>query len=175
MSSDFSHFFQKHHVLVRKVAFQIAGRRISAAGLEDLVQDSFVKIWKGLGNFRSDADVKSWIYRITVNVALDSLRSQKRQLDSVSSSDREVLDAALEGAIDERAGPEAEAVTRDLVSQGLESLSVDHRTVLILAFIHERPLSEIAEILKVPEGTVKSRLHSAKETFQNFLERKGAL
>jgi RNA polymerase sigma-70 factor, ECF subfamily len=165
MKVDFALFFKTHHSLVRKVIFQIAGRKLSAAGLEDLVQESFVRMWKGLDDFRNDAQVTSWIYRIATNVALDALRSGKRlKEDSVTE---------LPEQVEERAGPDSQAATKDIVSQGLASLSEDHRTVLVLALIHDRPLSEISEILNVPEGTVKSRLHSAKTAFLKFLESKG--
>lgn len=165
--TDFSVFFHQHHALVRKVIFQIAGRRLSAAALEDGVQEAFIRIWKGLAEFRGEAQITSWVYRISTNVALDLLRAHKSRreetVDSESQSD----------IADDHSSVEDAMSARDLVSQGLSSLGEDQRTVLILALLHERPLAEIAETLKIPEGTVKSRLHAARAAFIQFLASKG--
>ncbi|MES2965615.1 MAG: sigma-70 family RNA polymerase sigma factor, partial [Bdellovibrionota bacterium] len=69
-AAEFTALFHRHQGLVRSVIFQIAGPSL----LSDLVQDAFIKIWKGLPEFREEAKLTSWIYRVATNVAIDSLR-----------------------------------------------------------------------------------------------------
>jgi RNA polymerase sigma-70 factor, ECF subfamily len=157
-AEDFTALFQKHQGLVSSVIFQIAGPSL----LSDLVQDAFIKIWKGLPDFREDAKLTSWIYRVATNVAIDSLRTGARKYES-SEHD-------LGSFVDERYDGERDAANRQLVERGLAGLSADHRAVVVLALMHERSIAEVAEILGVSEGTVKSRLHYGKEHFRKILE-----
>lgn len=165
MAQDFRSFYNTHSSLVRRVAFQIAGRSLQGPALDDLVQEAFVKIWRGLDEFRNASEVTTWIYRITTNAALDHLKSLKRR--------KENLEGEWPELEENRNRLDDVQIARDLVQRGLETLSEDHRVILVLVFIHERPLLEVAEILSIPEGTVKSRLSSAKSAFLKYLESKG--
>jgi RNA polymerase sigma-70 factor (ECF subfamily) len=123
-----------------------------------LVQDAFLQIWKALPGFRHEAKLSTWIYKITVNRALDHLRTQKdRRVPSFFSGETSST------SLDEQFS------NRDLVSKGLSSLSEEHRTVLVLSMLHDLGNSEISAILDVSEGTIKSRLHYAKIEFRKFL------
>jgi RNA polymerase sigma-70 factor (ECF subfamily) len=157
----FTEIFHRHQALVRTVIFQIAG----PSSLNDLEQEAFIKIWKGLSQFRDEARLTSWIYRISVNVAIDSLRSTSRHALVVPLGDDEPAS--------DRTSTEAELANRQLVQLGLKELSEEHRTVVVLALIHDRPLEEIADILSLSLGTVKSRLHYGKEHFRRVLEKRG--
>lgn len=156
---EFARLYSAQAALVRSVIFQIAGQD----ALDDLVQESFVKIWRSLETFRSEARLSSWIYRIAANTALDWVRKNARSHES--------SDPNVEGISSD--SPAHAVADRDLVSKGLMKLSIDHRTVLVLALMHDLPLAEIAGILEISEGTVKSRLHYAKAEFKEFLERQG--
>lgn len=156
---DFSRLYSSQAALVRSVIFQIAG----PDSLDDLVQESFVKIWRSLSDFRSEAKISSWVYRVATNTALDHLRKGARREIATDRIDLGSIDSAAKSTSD-----------RDLVSKGLSTLSDDHRTVLVLALMHDLPLAEIAEILQINEGTVKSRLHYAKAEFRAYLESQGA-
>lgn len=162
-ASEFKALYDKYNSLVRSVIFQIAG----PSHLNDLVQEVFIKIWKGLPEFSANSKLSTWIYRIATNVAIDSLRAASRR--------KEDFEYDLNQILDEHDSADKEIENRQMIQKGLESLSEDHRTVLVLAFIHERPLLEIAEILDISEGTVKSRLYYAKEAFSKYLESKGDL
>jgi RNA polymerase sigma-70 factor, ECF subfamily len=162
---DFSQIYDQNRERVRAVLYQIAGHFTGADGLDDLVQETFVRIWKGLDGYRRDAKLSSWIYRISVNTALDHLRSLSRIKENPE-------DRALERAIS-NSDQHRECETRDLVFKGLMALSDDQRTVLVLTFLHELPIHEAAEILEIPEGTVKSRLHHAKNEFRKFMSNHG--
>ena len=165
-SEQFSDLYNKYQKLVRSVIFQIAG----PSHLSDLVQETFIRVWTKLPEFRKEAEVSSWIYRIAVNIALDHLRSEKRH---PTSSDT-VLNYHADGSDLEKT-----LLNRELVSESLMALSVEHRTVIVLSLIHELSLNEIAKVLELSEGTVKSRLHYAKEHLRQYIselsEKKGSL
>lgn len=160
-ADDFTALFHQHQGLVRSVIHQIAGPSL----LQDLVQDAFIKIWKGLPEFREESKLTSWIYRVAANTALDSLRSGVRKYET---NDHDLL-----GVVDERYDGERDLANRQLVERGLAGLSPDHRAVVVLALMHERPLAEVAEILGISEGTVKSRLHYGRDHFRRILEEEG--
>lgn len=155
-SEQFSDLYNKYQKLVRSVIFQIAG----PSHLNDLVQETFIRVWNKLPEFRKQSEVSSWIYRIAVNIALDHLRSEKRH---PTSSDA-VLDKHDDGS-----DIELTLANRELVSESLMALSIEHRTVIVLSLIHELSLAEMAEVLEVSEGTVKSRLHYAREHLRQFI------
>lgn len=157
----FRQIYEEYNKLVRTVIYQITG----SSSLNDLVQDAFIKIWKGLPDFQEQSQLSTWIYRVATNVALDALRSQSRR--------KETFDYDFSQLQDDRNTADQDYENRQLVQAGLQELSEQHRTVLVLAYIHERSIIEISEILNVSEGTVKSRLHYAKDAFQNFLIQKG--
>lgn len=157
----FKSIYQDHNSNVRAVIYQIAGE----ANLADLVQEAFVKIWRGLPKFNNKSELSTWIYRIASNVAIDSLRSKAQR--------KEDFEFDFNQLPDDSPGPQSKLESSELVQRGLATLTPDHRVVLVLAFIHERQLTEIAEILEVSVGTVKSRLHYAKGAFAKFLETKG--
>jgi RNA polymerase sigma-70 factor (ECF subfamily) len=162
-ADDFSDLYRKHQGLVRAVIFQITAS--DAAGVDDLVQEAFIRIWKGIGNFRGDAQITSWIYRITANVALDYTRSAGRR--------RESSHEILPDIASPQATPDQALSSKQLVEKGLKKLSEDHRVVLVLAYLHDLPLAEVADVLGISEGTVKSRLHYAKSEFREFLIAQG--
>lgn len=160
-SESFSGLYQAHQKLVRSVIFQMTG----GESLDDLVQDTFLQIWKGLPSFRYESRLSTWIYKVSVNRALDHLRHQKsRLLDRLHSVPIELSSGQM---LDE------ELSNRDLVSKGLRWLSEEHRTVLVLSMLHDLGNSEISVILDVSEGTIKSRLHYAKINFRKFLSTHG--
>lgn len=155
-SEQFSDLYNKYQKLVRSVIFQIAG----TSHISDLVQETFIRVWTKLPEFRKEAEVSSWIYRIAVNIALDHLRREKRYPllnDSIINYQADDVDI------------EKSLLNRELVSQSLMALSIEHRTVIVLSLIHELPLHEVATVLEISEGTVKSRLYYAKEHLRQYI------
>lgn len=155
---------------VFNLAFRLTGSREDAA---DLAQEALVRVYKSLGRFREQARFSTWLYRIVVNVCLDHQRSRKRQ-PTVS------LDAPLEGNDGEvprqvassAADPQEAAERRDLrdaVQAAIGRLSGEHRAVLIMRDIQDMPYDEIGEILRLPLGTVKSRLNRARQALKQEL------
>lgn len=158
---DFAVFYRAHAPLVRAVIFQIAGQEY----LKDLTQEAFVRIWQARDTFRGAAQLQSWVYRVATNVALDHLRRWKRE--------RNVSEVDLSHAVAVETSVENRLIQRQIVAAGLRGLSPEHRAVVVLALIHELSLREISEILELPEGTVKSRLHYGKEYFRQLWAKEG--
>jgi len=138
----------------------------NAAVAEDLVQEAFVQVHLSAATFDERRAFKPWIYTIAANKARDYLRSRGRRqmqsLDSTGASDdgpsvADSLEANVPAAADELDADEQRERVRALVAGMPEHL----RTVLLLGYFQQLPYAEIAEILQIPVGTVKSRLHAA--------------
>lgn len=156
---SFSALYREYRGLVRSVLFKISG----PADLDDLVQETFVHIWKGYSKFKQSSKLKTWIYRITVNVAVDSYRkNKKRGLEVVLDPERQESHSGAN-----------QIVCKDLVQKGLTCLKPSHRAVLVLHCMEDIPLKEVAEILKTSIGTIKSRLFYAKKIMLEFLQKNG--
>lgn len=171
--NGFKKLYQRHHHKVRSTLYQLCG----ADGLDDLEQDVFLRAWKGLDKFQQSAQFSTWLYRITFNVASDRRKAlAKMRSRNVSVEDDEQLANLADDAIS-REGETQTGLTalhyQDLMQRGLEKLSEDHRAVLVLHDLEELPQKEIAEILAIPVGTVKSRLFHARSAMRKFLEAQG--
>jgi RNA polymerase sigma-70 factor (ECF subfamily) len=157
--SSFADLYGCHHPMVRRVLFKLVGTR----DLDDAVQEAFVRIWRGLPKFDRRSSLKTWIYSVTIRAGIDHLRRIGRR------GFLTVVDPEWPSAADE----ERDHVNRDLVRRGLGSLSIDHRAALVLMVYEGLSIGEIAMILSIHEGTVKSRLHYARKFMADFLERNG--
>lgn len=161
-TQSFRYLYQRHQQRVRAILYQLC----DSAGIDDLVQDVFLRAWKGLPKFRQSAKFSTWLYRITWNVASDHRqaaakgRTQLKALTNCAPTHQESLDVL-------------HLHYQDLVQRGLAHLSADHCAVLMLHDLEEMPQKEIAEILEIPVGTVKSRLFHARAAMRQFLEKEG--
>ena len=134
------------------------------ATAEDVAQSAFLKAFEGLKSFNPRYKFFSWLYRITVNEALNAV-SQRKQTERLNE----------EQLLEER-GPEetlARNETSDRVQDALMKLKVDHRVVVVLKHFQELSYVEIGQILDIPEKTVKSRLFSARTVLKDILVKKG--
>ncbi len=154
---SFSDLYEKYNQMIRSVLFKLC----NADELDDLIQDAFVKVWKGLPSFKRGAKLKTWIYRVTYNVALDNLRKRKQQT------------LELKAELISNGSNENEFMNKDLVQNGLSKLAEEHRSVLVLHCMEGLSVNEVSEITKVPEGTVKSRLHYARSKMHEILTKNG--
>jgi RNA polymerase sigma-70 factor, ECF subfamily len=165
----FSQLYQRHQHKVRSTLYQLCG----SDGLDDLVQEVFIRAWKGLAKFRQTAQFSTWLYRITWNVACDRRREfAKKRSRHVDVTDlTQVADLSLSEA--DRSSELNKMHYRDLVQRGLSTLSLDHSSVLVMHDLEELSQKEIAEIIDIPIGTVKSRLFHARAALRKFLESQG--
>ncbi|MBU0572935.1 MAG: sigma-70 family RNA polymerase sigma factor [Candidatus Margulisbacteria bacterium] len=130
---------------------------------EDLYQEVFLKVFRSLKHFRGEASVKTWVYRITVNTSLSYLKKKKRN---------EALMSAL-SVFNVFSADDKQIELDEDVFKPLGKLNPRQRMVLILADIEDQSLDNIADMLNVPVGTVKSNLHRAREIVKKELEKNG--
>lgn len=169
----FGRLVRRHQRRVYATALHILGNHSDA---DDATQESFVRAYRGLSTFDGRADFSTWLYRITVNTALNALRGGKRGDALAQKSGTE---AAHVGGRPEAlgAGPSDPAqktqqnaeVTR--VLGAIAELSPSLRVTLVLATIEELPHKQIAEILEIPEGTVAWRVNEARRLLRQRLEK----
>jgi len=145
---------------------------------EDLAQDAFIKAYQNLGNFKGESGFGAWLYRLTSNVCIDHLRREKRR----EKSSLTYLDNA--GTVweievpDERFRPDVAIEQRQVqesIQRGLNTLSPEHRAILILREINGLSYEEIGKVLAISAGTVKSRIARARSALSKFLLTDGNL
>lgn len=165
MSDSFSEFYKTHVTTVRRVMYRMG----LDSDLDDGVQDCFVKAWKGLtsqgaASFSGKSQVTTWVTRIAVNTAIDYLRRRNRNITDATDHENFVDQSSTA-----QSGIEASEIVRKL----LKRLKPESRSVLILSVMEGFTAEEISEILEIPPGTVKSRLHTAKKESEAELLRLG--
>ena len=149
-------------VLVRRyqdrlfsTALRLTGRVEDA---HDLLQDAFFRAYQKLGHFHGDSSFYTWIYRITVNLAL----SRRRKRRPAAESGGRPLEAADEAGLSDPTLPLERAEREVRIQAALNELGDDHRAVVVMKDLDGLRYEEIAAILGVPVGTVRSRLHRAR-------------
>src|SRR4051794_397648 len=146
------------------------------ADAEDLVQETYLKAYRGFGGFEEGTNLKAWLYRILTNTFINRYRQQKRRPDETDLDDVEdfYLYRRLGGIDEARISKSAEDAmfelfTDDEVKDALESLPETFRMAVLLADVEGFAYKEIAEILDIPIGTVMSRLHRGRKALQKRL------
>ena len=136
---------------------------------EDVLQDTFLRAYRGIKSFKGNSTFSTWIYRITANSAL--MRLRKRQLPTVSIDDADEREAPINIA-DWAPGPVEQMLnqeTQAAMTEAIDSLPPEFRQVFVLRDIEELSNAEVAEILDLSVAAVKSRLHRARLKVRNRL------
>lgn len=148
----------------------------NASDAEDLVQETYLKAYKGFHSFEEGTNLKAWLYRILTNTFINRYRAQQRRVDETSMDDAEDFSLYRHlGELDSsRAAVSAEDELLALFSSSeivdaVESLSEIFRLPVLLADVEGFSYKEIAEILDIPVGTVMSRLHRGRRSLQKML------
>ncbi len=134
---------------------------------EDVLQEVFLKAWKNLNGFSSKLKFSSWIYRITHNLVIDTFRKSK------SSGAEEQIELTEELSLPSKDISEFDFdsdLSAKNIAQVLESMPDKYKTLLILHFLEEKDYLEISDILKLPKGTIASRMSRAKEQFKKVTQ-----
>ena len=146
------------------------------ADAEDLVQETYLRAYRGFEGFKAGTNLKAWLYRILTNTNINQYRAAKRRPDQVDLDDVEDLYlyrrlGGMEAAAAGRS-PETEVLERmpeSDVKEAVESLPEQFRMAVLLADVEGFAYKEIAEILDIPIGTVMSRLHRGRKLLQKRL------
>jgi RNA polymerase sigma-70 factor, ECF subfamily len=157
---------------LRSMVYAVAYRLVGPDDAEDVVMQTYLKAWQAIPRFGGRSALKTWLYRITRNCALDSLRSRGRRRERVLS--QEELDGpAVQFPDLSQATPDeiiARSETAAFVQAAMLGLSPEHRTALQMRFTDGMSYGEIAAATGVAIGTVMSRLFNAKRKLRVILE-----
>jgi RNA polymerase sigma-70 factor (ECF subfamily) len=140
----------------------------------DLTQESFIKAFQAIARFKGKSSFFTWIYRIAINTTMTFLKKRnRRRFISYEKIDEEVSSSEIFERLTAKNRSEKGALISELqekLNDALQKLSLKHRTVVILHEIEGLEHAEVAEITKTSVGTVRSRLHYAKQQLQSYLQ-----
>ena len=156
--------YGRHHVRVFRFSLRLV-RNESIA--EDLIGEVFLDVWRQAGKFEGRSAVSTWLLAITRFKALSALRKRK---------DAELDDEAVAAIEDTSDNPETAVAKKDTsnaLRNCLTALSPDHREIIDLVYYHEKSVEEVAEIVGIPENTVKTRLFYARKKLAELLKAAG--
>lgn len=154
--------WQAHSANVLNLAFRMMKDRDEA---EDILMDVFVQAPKAVQGFRGESALGTWLYRLTVNACLMKLRAQKRH--------RELEEEHLDSIIEEALGKgdlKNENFDPELLEKGLAELPAESRSMLWLKDAEDLDVKDLAEIYRMPEGTIKAKLSRARHFVKNYLK-----
>jgi RNA polymerase sigma-70 factor (ECF subfamily) len=168
----FDELILKYRERVLGIIYNMTSNREDAA---DLTQDAFIKTFQSIHRFSGQSSFFTWLYRIAVNTALSHLRKHRlrsffslQQIDADEPVSREII-----AALTDTSGAEKDTYVRELqekLNEAMQKLSIKHRTVVTLFEIDGLSHQEIAEVMNCSVGTVRSRLHYAKQLLQAELQ-----
>ncbi|MFZ0114125.1 MAG: sigma-70 family RNA polymerase sigma factor [Xanthobacteraceae bacterium] len=156
--------YARHHVKVFRFVLRLVRNEASA---QDLISEVFLDVWRQAARFEGRSAVSTWILAIARFKALSSVRRRKEaQLDEEEAERIE----------DEADTPEVALQKKDtgeVLRQCLAKLSPDHREIIDLVYYHEKSVEEVAEIVDIPENTVKTRMFYARKKLAELLKQAG--
>ena len=163
----FGRLVRMHQRRVYACALQMLA---DAGEAEDAVQETFLRAWRAIDRFQGSSQLSTWLYRICVNVCLNTIR-RRRRVDAADIADPRIPDPSADPT-QGRNDPALSAESQDLyrrLAAALDELSESLRTTVILVLIQGLPHREAAEILGCPEGTVAWRIHEARRRLRTLL------
>lgn len=163
----FGELYRRRCSAVQRTAYLIVGNRSDS---ENVMQDTFVKVWQNLPKLKNPACFEAWLMRILVRTAWQYCRRRGSE-QPVGEVLEPVTEAADEGS--EPSGLLLASERRDRLWLAVNRLDIKQRTVIILHYYNEMSVQEIAAAIGVPVGTVKSRLFAARRTLRRELGSKG--
>lgn len=155
----FDELMRRHEDRVFAICLRILRRREAAL---DAVQDTFLTVFRKADQFRGDARFSTWLYRVAVNTCYDHLRRAKRRPADPLPETHDPADSAAEdelGSVELRPG----------LTAALAALGEEYRAAIVLVDVEGLPVREVADILQIAEGTVKSRLHRGRRKLAQIL------
>jgi RNA polymerase sigma-70 factor, ECF subfamily len=156
--------FARHHVRVYRFVLRMVRDETVA---EDLISDVFLDVWRQAGRFEGRSAVPTWLLAIARFKALTALRRKP---------DEELDEETAEAIEDQADDPEVVLAKKDkseLIRKCLAGLSAEHREIIDLVYYHEKSVEEVAEIVGIPENTVKTRMFYARKRLAELLKAAG--
>lgn len=168
----FEELVRRYEKRVYAVALRSSGSPEDAA---DIVQEVFLRAWRSIESFRGDSGFSTWLFRITMNMCVDFARHKHSQPQTQSIVDEEENERQVP---DTAPTPEEHLENRELgreLAAALDEISEEHRRIVLLRDVSGMSYTEIADVLEISEGTVKSRLSRARIALRKVLLRRGNL
>jgi len=169
-TTGFDLLVEEHYTRVYNTGLRMLSDPDRAA---DATQATFVRAFRSLDTFRGEASFSTWLYRIVTNVCLDKLRDLGKQPADLTYLTADDDEPQQRGLPDSEADP-ARVVLCDerqmVVHQAIQQLAAEHRVVLVLYDINGFSYKDVAQILGIPVGTVKSRLNRARNALKELLK-----
>ena len=160
----FAELVIRHQRYVYNLAYRLLRDTDEA---EDLAQEAFLRAWRGLGGFRGEAKFTTWLYRVVTNLCYNRLNGLRRQLVDVNADDVDLLASPS----DEDPPMAAEAAERRaFLHRQIAALPDKYQLVITLFYLQEFSYQEIAQVLDLPLGTVKTHLYRARERLKQQLQ-----
>lgn len=160
--------YDRHQNMVYRTALAITGDAEAAA---DLLQDTFLRLYRFADKIDPDRPLEPWLYRIVANLSYTWVKRHNRFVRSIE----DVASWLGGNKKDSPASKAEEKETWLVLRQAILSLPVAQRVVVVLYYINDLSLQEIAEVLNVPEGTVKSRLFYGRQALRRYFELDGTV
>ncbi|MBN2709285.1 MAG: RNA polymerase sigma factor [Calditrichaceae bacterium] len=159
----FGKIVREYEPVVAATVYGMVGRCPEA---EDIGQEVFIRFYNALGQFRGDSTIKTYLTRIAINLSLNELNRRKRR--------KQLFETSVSEKINDIKEPEETSWKEDkeIINKAMEMLDEKYKSVLILRLINGYSTREAAQILKLPEGTVLSRLSRAQEKLKSMLTSK---
>jgi len=156
--------FARHHVRVFRFVLRLVRDETAA---EDLISDVFLDVWRQAGRFEGRSAVSTWLLAIARFKALSAMRKKP---------DEALDEEAAEAIEDPGDDPETVLAKKDkssVIRKSLAKLSAEHREIIDLVYYHEKSVEEVAEIVGIPENTVKTRMFYARKRLAELLKADG--
>jgi RNA polymerase sigma-70 factor, ECF subfamily len=170
-TESFNQLIRRWEKPIYALAYRTIGREDDA---RDVVQETFLRAFRGLGGFRGQAKFSSWLYRIALNLCRDWMRRQRRAPVVLTPDGVDLVELAGEGEGAERADDMvARQDLRLAVARAMRALPEEQRAAIVLKEYHDLTFQEIADLLGCPLSTVKTRLYQGLTVLRKELERGG--
>ena len=169
----FSELVRIHQHKIFNLVYHILGNRSEA---EDVAQEVFVSVFKYIDGFRGDAQLSTWLYRVATNTARNRAKYLARRSHRSHQSFEDTAENKFSdnpAAPNRPSSPAEVAMGKELeevLQEGLQSLPEIHRTIMVLRDVEHLSYDEIAAVVELPVGTVKSRLFRARAALRSFVE-----
>src|SRR6185503_18196567 len=156
--------YARHHVRVYRFILRLVRNEATA---EDVMSEVFLDVWRQAGRFEGRSQVSTWMLSIARFKALSLLRRR-----SDAELDEETAEA-IEDTSDDPAVALQKKESGEVLRRCLTQLSAEHREIIDLVYYHEKSVEEVAEIVGIPEGTVKTRMFYARKKLDELLAAQG--